>query len=363
MIATIIMSLSVLVSAFVASNTRHTHRYLLLSFSIILVFLALRYDFGNDYMTYSRYFDEVHRLSFRDLLGLTANPNPLTLEPGYVWLNRIMPHFFILVACLSLFTVYTLYKFTDSYLPPSVIWFSLLIYLICPSFLLIHASALRQTIAICFFIFSIKYLIERSFWKYFLILLVAGFFHRSAIVLIPFYFIVTPKTWSRQLLYILVGVYIFTTFFGYVFLGAIEKVTNLPMLSYYRYYMVHIEGNALDTGFGYIFRSLIFVFVLWSHDKCPPQQVVITKLAMIGFLLLPLSIYLVIFSRITMYFDVMLIIALPFAIYLQETKQLRVVLMSILALWYLYEYVSFFQDPLWAPFTHYKINIAHGLSF
>lgn len=362
MIASIVISLFVLIIAFIGGNTNHVNRSLLLSFSIIFLFLALRYDFGNDYMNYYNYFDEVHRLSLRDMFSIETIRNPAILEPGYTWINRLVPHFFVLLAILALFTVYTYYKYMSLYLQPSVIWFALFIYLFSPSLMLVHSSAIRQSIAICFFIFSIQYLIERSFLKFLLIILLASLFHRSALVLIPLYFIATPKIWSRQILFLIVGLYIFTAFFGYLFLGAIEKVAQMALPSYYRTYLINAEANSLDTGFGFLFKSMFLFLILWSHDRSSPQLAVITKLAIIGFLLLPLSIYLLVFSRLMMYFNVALIIAIPYAVFLQKSKQLRIVLISIISFWYLYEYANFFQDPTWVEhFSHYKINLIHGL--
>jgi hypothetical protein len=52
---------------------------------------------------------------------------------------------------------------------------------------------LRQILAVSIAWLSIKYIIDRNFWKFFLVFVIAFLFHNSAIILFPFYFLPIRK--------------------------------------------------------------------------------------------------------------------------------------------------------------------------
>ena len=85
-----------------------------LKFSLftIFIFLALRYDFGNDYMGYFEFFEDID--SYK-----TLNLNLITVkgtEIGWIYLNKFFglfgEHgFFLMIAFLAAVTCYILYRF------------------------------------------------------------------------------------------------------------------------------------------------------------------------------------------------------------------------------------------------------------
>lgn len=61
-----------------------------LDFIGLFIFSALRYNFGNDYISYHNYFDQV-KLGVHDLeIG----------EIGFYYLNKLFPNFYIMIAVL-----------------------------------------------------------------------------------------------------------------------------------------------------------------------------------------------------------------------------------------------------------------------
>lgn len=358
MLGTIIFILIALIPAFISSYTRYTQRYLVLCFLVIFAFLALRYDFGNDYMSYYQLFDYIHTLSFQDLVKIGFAKDPLLVELGYNWLNRIIPNFFILVALLALLSSYTYYKYIRWYSPSTFIWLSVFIFLVSPEMMLIQSSAFRQTIAICFFLLSTKYMIDRNFWRFILLVLLGSIFHKSAILMAAVYFVATPKIWSDRVLISLVVAYLFFTFFGHYIFGVINRVGNLILPYYVRVYMDTLEGNKLESGLGFLVNSLFFLLIVWSHRKSEVHHTVITKLVIIGYLFTSLSLHISMIDRIGMYFNSAIIVALPYLVSLQKTKQLRLALILLIMLFYTYSFKSFFNSPTWGEhYSTYKINL------
>ena len=357
MIATIIFNVFAVFFAFLESSSR-SRWYLFISFLIIFAFLALRYDFGNDYLSYYEYFSDVHKIPISDLLNFQAYKSYGLNELGYAWLNRLFPSFYLLVAVLALLSCYVYYNSISFYVSKDLIWFSVFIFLFNPALLLFQSSSIRQTIAICFFLYSVRFLIERSFWKYCLLFLMGSLFHRSTIILLPIYVFATPEVWRQKVIIILVSIYLFITFFGYTLLGSIDWITNQFFSKYQLHYMNNISTAPINTGIGFMVWSLIFLFIVWSHNKSDEKNAVISKLSIIGFVLSPMGIYLAMFERIGLFFEPFILLSLPFAIKLQESKLLKQIIIIMLILWYGYQFYEFFHHPTWIEkYSTYKINL------
>jgi len=362
MIITIICNFFAVFIASLASYSYKHKGYLFLSFLLIFIFLALRYDFGNDYMGYYEYFSKVQKASVQDIMNFQEYRSFGFMEFGFTWLNKLFPNFFLMVAVLSLFSCYVYYDAIKSYVIPYLAWVSVFMFVFDPYLMLVQSSAMRQTIAICFFIYSIRYLIERNFWKFGLLILIGSLFHKSAILLLPIYFLITPRQWNKSILIVLIIFYLTISLFGYLFLPLLENIVRLLFPQYHESYMTTIVGNPLNSGIGFLFLSLIFLFIIWSHNKGSTSNIIISKLSIVGFVLYPVDIYFNMFSRIGMYFFPVLILSLPFAISLQRSRSLRFLIVSIFILYYAYQFYDFFQSPIWAEkFSQYKINLIQGI--
>lgn len=57
------------------------------------------------------------------------------------------------------------------------------------AFYLFGFAAMRQSVALCVFMLSLKYLYRKKFFKYCILVLAAALFHKSVIITLPFYFV------------------------------------------------------------------------------------------------------------------------------------------------------------------------------
>src|SRR5699024_5536761 len=57
--------------------------------------------------------------------------------------------------------------------------------------------------AVCFL--AIPFLLERRFWPYLILILVAATFHRTALVTIPLYWLASPKVDKKRLFYLIIA--------------------------------------------------------------------------------------------------------------------------------------------------------------
>lgn len=170
-----------------ALNKKGLPPFIFLTFGTLFIFLALRYEYGNDYMSY--YY--IHR----DMnMGIEAwGENDIL----YKYLNLVVPNFYLMVAIVSLFYIFTM-GYLILRLKANQYWFAVVLLLINPYLFLTHLSSFRQTIAICFVIFSVHFAVQRKLWKYLLFIIIAAGFHKSALILLPLYFWLTESKISKK---------------------------------------------------------------------------------------------------------------------------------------------------------------------
>ena len=83
-----------------------------LSCLILFVFLALRFDYGNDYINYSKLFYQLISETPVDEIIFDTQ-----MEKGFLWLNILfIPFgFFASIACLTGFNIYSIYFLIKKY--------------------------------------------------------------------------------------------------------------------------------------------------------------------------------------------------------------------------------------------------------
>ena len=171
---------------------------------------GLRYETGVDWYAYSNLFDDTPSIN---QIGNPDGRSAIfsTIDYGYALFNSITKYlggsiqtvFFI----MSFFTSLLLYKGLKTYMKFDTI--SLLVYFSLLFFIL-DMSGIRQGLALSIFFYSIRYIYERKFVKYLLLILFAASFHWSAYFLIPIYFILTRYYSSlRVVIFFLVAIVIF----------------------------------------------------------------------------------------------------------------------------------------------------------
>ena len=229
---------------------------IMLFFSLVL---GLRYNVGTDYMPYKdiyvmQYFDDV--------------------ESGYAMMNRIFYWFglpfssiFTLVAFLQLFFfVKGVENINKKYLPLAIFFYFTTLYFF------LSLNVLRQTLAFSIFVFSINYIRERKLFKYILTILIASTIHKSALVLLPMYFIIN-NDWLLKHRILQFGVYFATFMFSLFFHDLILSNSNtLFFLVGYGGYAESIDSIAeiswaKEGGVGIYFFMIIDLWIIWCFTK------------------------------------------------------------------------------------------------
>lgn len=153
-----------------------------LSLEVILVILSFsfimgaRYGVGTDYFNYLNIYNHSYLIKEREL--------GFRLIAEFLAKNKLhFSWFFGVFAFIQMTFLY--YAFDkERYLYPH---FSFL--LIFGAYFVPFVNVIRQGVALAIFIFSVKFIDKREFWRYLFWVSIAVLFHKSAVFVLPLYFL------------------------------------------------------------------------------------------------------------------------------------------------------------------------------
>ena len=355
-----------LISMFFASLPKYKFRYgLETAWLIIFAFLAIRYDFGNDYMPYLNGYNEINNLSVFSI------DKEAHFESGWQLLCRLFKPlgFSVMVMVLSAFECFIFYRFIKQYVPEKYSWFAIFIYVFNPSLMLLGASMMRQMLAIAIFVWSFKYIRERRLLPFILLITIATQFHSSAIVLYPFYLLgyldKIEFSW-RVSVGILVAYIMLSTLsanmqFGGVVEGIVEVVGEEEALEYYTdtqdVSKMHVGNN---TGMGTIIMYLIFGYLVITIGQYPKYSRIMFLLLILGTFVRPLANTLHALGRFVYYFSIFQVVCYPILLFCAVedrrnakidtftlSQAIRMIVLLCIIVTTIRGYIGFFNSPIW----------------
>lgn len=277
-------------------------KYLSIGCAFLLLFLlsALRFDVGPDYETYVYIYKNIvvgsidityDKYFFGGLSTLFSS-----LDRGYIFV-------FAVYSFLTLFFVFKVILERKIFLWGMIVFCFVGFYL--DSF-----DRIRQVLAVVLFLYSIKFIEKRNPSKYFITIIVASFFHLSAIMLIPVYFY---NRFRFKPLTLVIGLLALVVLYLSGFTTQIQTIiyNNIPYYNeiYGNSQFAHFQGG-FGTGLGFIFHIfLIICSICYVKDNYILRNLLFTA----GLLLIiaPGNLNIMRFGQ---YFYISLIIALPTAI-------------------------------------------------
>ena len=157
-----------------------------IAYGIFSVFYALRGEVGTDWQAYIYYYSNINDPTVVARSGF---------ESGYVLLCRLFSalglSYWVMLFCISIFITYLFYKATEAQTQNTGIALLIaLFYFFYPSL-----EAVRQTIALAIFYYSLKHIDDKPI-AYFLLNFVAVMFHRTAVIAFMFYFF-RKYSWTK----------------------------------------------------------------------------------------------------------------------------------------------------------------------
>lgn len=303
---------------------------------LLITIVGFRYNVGVDWPAYKNYFEDFNKNLSYGYQGM---------EAGYYFINYLVSYIgggyvivFSIAAALSWFFIL---KSVPSKLLPLIIFF-----IFCDGYFFWSMNGVRQFIAVAIFAFSIKYIIRKELFNFFIFIALATLFHQSAILLLPLYFLPYHLLYNRKwwMIAFIVSFLFSGTSFILSGLPTIFKAISsiIPFLEGYNHYFetkYYIGKQLPGTGLGYFFRIIIsFLFLFFSKpmlEKYPNSRIYFI-LFFIGIIIYNLFFTLQIVERFTIYFLFLRAYLLGILVYyLFKSKSFHFIGVSVLILYFI----------------------------
>lgn len=266
MIETVLISFLAIILAAFAQYPKYKNG-LRFAFLILTLFMSIRYNFGSDYQEYLLIFQTIEKSSNAALL--TSR-----IEPGWIFINRLFQPigFFGMIIFITVFEYYVIYRLIKRYVPKEMYWFAVFIFTLNSAFMLVFASMMRQFLAICICLVTVKYIIKKQWIIAILLVLTASLIHTSALVFLPFCFLgfFDISISSKNAIIWFVAYMILYFFIIEIFGDFFYKILELEQFHKYQIYLKD-EKTSLGSGLGLVFNMIMY-FVVLLHQKYQLQS-------------------------------------------------------------------------------------------
>lgn len=328
---------------------------------LLCFFLCFGYTTGTDWRTYEHMYGWVRE---------NASSMFLFTEPGYVMYTYVFSalgidffHFLIFTKIVLYIIVFKTLKY---YCPQGVIFISVLFFIAWYAFFLFIDNPLRNLIAICIFLCSLRYLREKCFKPYFLLTIIAMSFHFSAIVMLLLYFCGNRNFQTRNLiiayivfnLLLLNGTFIFNVL-SYLF-------SSIPIIGdkVESYATDNLDGRGKLFSLGYIIHTIMFILLIAGRQKIESQKY--GKMIFIFAALLPiffrLGLTITVMGRFQLYIAIFYVIAIGILYRKFEKRSKVIYVLGILLVCVASCFSYMTKDSRYIPYTHYFF-MNHNMTF
>lgn len=279
-----------------------------LPYLVIFLFMSIRYNYG-DGIAYQRIFEYLH-------YGM---PVPgMKLEPLYSLLNKILPSFSAVVVVTSLIYVLALYIVISRTLTFEQRSLALMIVVLHPYILMVDMSAIRQSVAIALILLGVYFGNRYKAVFYIPFCFTAALFHKSAIIMLPIFFLFGKRAFSVKTKVVIMGTicfFLLTSDKLFEIINLILKLTGLNNANYLAY---------LGSGYKNSVRAVILSFVqliffMLCGDTVEKKNVIYVKLSIIAITVELLQGQIQMLGRILMYFLPFIAVSLPLMLKGQES--------------------------------------------
>ncbi|WP_322387298.1 EpsG family protein [Clostridium perfringens] len=297
-------------------------------FMTLSLLSGLRYGVGTDYFGYRKIF-----------LKINENNIESNRDWGYYLLNKLVINFsknpqaiFLVTSfIINFFIIYTIYKYSKLFEVSIFLYISTYMYF--SSF-----NGIRQWIAASILFFGTKYLLERKFLKYFIIVFIASTFHQTALIMLPVYFLVNHKFKSlKTIILILIGGVIFILYKPFTDL-LMQLLEGTKFFNDYNE-TIGVSGNGANF-LRVVVASIpvILSYIMYnSVNKSTDNKIdILINLSLINCLFMLLGTRHWIFARFLMYFEPYNLILYPLILIKFDKKNIKLIYYLLIVFYLLF---------------------------
>lgn len=282
--------------------------------SLVFIFISgFRYKVGVDFESYL------------NLNQIISRGYDTYLELGYEYLVQSIYYLFgndvFVFFTISLFTIIlALYSISKLSVNPSL---TLLLYIHLPFFYLASFNQIRQFLVVSFFVFSLRFIINRQLVSYISCILLASLFHKVSIILLPLYFVLNKRPSIRLYVVAILLVLLLSRIINFIF----------------SFGFVSLSYQTEESEGGYLYSVLFFTIVVISHyfymkyeKGCGSMSLLSHNLLFFAFLVFLLALLVndisqSNISRLSSFFTIGLLFRVPQILFLDAVKRYRYILL------------------------------------
>lgn len=276
--------------------------------TVASVLLALLTGFrgkqvGADTSGYMRNFLEMRRIPF----FVAVSEKTGRFEGGYKFLTRFVGIFtestvVFFCVCAGIFAV-CLWIYINKNSKNK--FMSIMLYFTVQGFSF-QLSGVRQALAMGFCLISFEYMKQRKFWKFLFFVIIACLFHKSALAIIPMYFVAYFKMDFKNFVLYSAGL-VFAIIFG-------TKIINL-MYSFGDFDRYADEAGADGGAVFVVLMYMITIVVAYIYQEPFKKQyehnIFFFNMTFVSFVIYILRYFMVLVERVSYYYQFAFIILLP----------------------------------------------------
>ena len=269
-----------------------------LPYAVILIFMAIRYDYGDG---------KVYRIVFNNIHSVGTMKN---VEPLYVWINKLLPNYGMVMVITSLFYVLAIYYVISRSLTLRQRGLALLVMVLHPYILMVDISAIRQSIAIALIFVGVYIANEHKNLFFIPFSFIAALFHKSAIVLLPIVFLFGKRHFTAKAKWAILGGTAFFLIIPDRLLRLLETALAVTRLNTANYLAYLYNGNE-NSSLAVVLSFIIMIFLMLCGNAVEERNSVYVKLSILAMVFEALQGRMQQFGRINMYFLPFLMLSLP----------------------------------------------------
>jgi len=285
-------------------------------------FVGIRYAVGNDYFTY-----------FENYQGINKGTGTVSTEIAYVFLNKIFS-FEIVIYVFSLLS----FIFLNSAIDFFCLRHKILSYLVFFSFFLItfNLHIIRQGLAIAIILFGYRFLFNKNYLKFILIILLASTFHLSALILLPFMFLIHLKI-APFYQFIIIIISLGVLLFQEVIVGFYYSIAgNIPLLN--KYLLVYREEERISYGLssGMILDLIVLLILFFKRNLLNEKEEFLLRIFFLSTILTFVLSIDPAALRLVYYFRIVIIFLIPLFFRLFKVQFFSFIVISAICFQYLW---------------------------
>lgn len=216
-------------------------------------------------------------------------------------------------------------------------YYELQVYLyVTTGYFLTTMNGIRQALCAAVLFACTNFIIKGKFLLYLIVVLVLSTFHQSALIMIPAYYIVRQKPWSKKILSLMAMVIVFVIAFDTFMPMVFSFLSNTQYGYYEEYFMENNWGGSslIRTIINYVPVILAFIMRREIKEKWEDSDIFV-NMSVLNALVMTVSLKNWIFARFSYYFQPYNFVLLPLIVSVLPKEKEKRVLYYLLLVCYL----------------------------